>query len=116
MKSANAALEMKDLKLTIERLEQATKAPDEKIRLQTRFESQIAEFKALRFAKSNNNPQSNFKKKADLHATLSTAVDNAVDQAPKSLKAGALVWGNIVHAELLIDFADTLENAALPAV
>jgi predicted negative regulator of RcsB-dependent stress response len=190
MKSANAALELKDVKLTIERLEKATKAPDEKVRLQAwlglepyyrkafqwkkvralyeavltlkpdaklrdgtlknlkslrdldaslfataredmlntdpdleaalsaqdKFERSTAEFREMRFVKSNNNPAQNFKKKADLFAKLTSQLDKTADKAPKSFKGEAALWANIIKAELILEFAGTLTGAALPTV
>lgn len=84
--------------------------------LDGKFEAQVAPFKAMRFVKSNNNPQQNFKKKADLHAKLTQAAEKLAETAPASLKAPAQVWANLMKAELLAEFAETLETAALPAV
>lgn len=189
MKSANAAIQLKDAKLSVERLEAATGAPDEAVRLQawlalepyyrkafqwkklsllynsvlklkgdakTRegakknlaaiadldasafaaagakliaddadldkainaleaFERSTKNYRALRFVKSNNNPQGNFKKKAELHSKLAAQADKVAGNAPKSLRGGAAVWANIMKSELLIEFAETLETAAMPA-
>lgn len=82
--------------------------------LLTNYEATTKEFMSLRFVKSNNNPASNFKRKADMHAKLSSGADKLVDSTPKSLRGGAAIWANIMKAELLFEFAETLETASLP--
>ncbi len=81
-----------------------------------RFEKSLGDFFKLRFVKSNNNPQSNFKKKADQHKILNATLEKTVDRTPKSLRGAARLWATIVKTELLGEFAETLETAALPAV
>ena len=81
-----------------------------------KFEVVAVEFRSIRFLKSNNNPARNFKRKADSQTEAATLADVIAAKAPKSLRAGAAVWANIVKAELLFEFADTLDGAALPAV
>lgn len=88
---------------------------DKLIASQEAFERTTKEFMSLRFVKSNNNPASNFKRKADMHAKLSTAIDKVVDAAPRTLRSGAAIWATVIKAELLIEFAETLADAALPA-
>lgn len=80
-----------------------------------KFEKSVMEFKKLRFVKSNLNPALNFKKKADMHAKLTKLADDLSGAAPKSLSGAALIWANTVKSELLLEFAETLEGAALPA-
>lgn len=190
IKSASAALQTKNIDSQVTRLEEATTAPDEKVRLQAwlglepfyrkaflfkklsalyeatlklrpdaasmkaaqsnraavaeleresfaaagqklvasdtalttaiaaiqGFETQAKPFRELRFTKSNNNPKLNFKKKADLHAAVSAAADAIVEKTAASLKAGTALWANLVKGEALIELAETIEQAALPAV
>lgn len=80
------------------------------------FETKAKIFASLRFVKSNNNPQANFKQKADLHAKLADQADEIAAGTAVSLKNAALAWATIAKAELLLEFAETLETAALPAV
>ena len=88
---------------------------DKLIAAQQAYERTTKEFMSLRFLKSNNNPASNFKRKAEMHANLSSAIDKVADSAPKTLRSGAALWANVIKAELLLEFSETLASAALPA-